>query len=541
MRLLNLETLQLESYTDASVAPPYAILSHTWGSEEVTLQMLEWPREKLEKLAGWAKIVDFCSAVQRYSYDGSVTNVVLRRKPLRYGWVDTCCIDKTSSAELSEAINSMYQWYSKSDVCLAFLADVAMPKEIDADIGEDFERSRWFTRGWTLQELLAPSVVVFYDGLWTRIGTREQLALRIAARTKIDVDVLLLGTCRSASVAQRMSWASGRETTRREDIAYSLLGLFDVNMPLLYGEGDKAFLRLQEEIMKESNDQSILAWDATSNDQRIEVMGGLAGSPSQFHAGANIEAIPDESRTIDATSQGIQIHAPIFLDAQGKHSLLVLSCRFAWDMSSRIGIPIHGVNVGQRCERMHAAPTHIPVQHPHLMSSRDVVLAKRNRYLTLKPSISRCWVSLARLSSDWKAVAASPPDNWHFNPARSVTMIFPPPVAPGLRPQVPSAIAFRHKSLPDMFCLWLLMDGHARTCALAWERIEDGASQDGTSQETAEQSLGHLVRQQDSLSDHRDGCHIQLNPFSQLSAQASAETVGSVSMFSVTIWETRKK
>jgi hypothetical protein len=325
-----------------------------------------------------------------------------------------------------------------------------------------------------------------------------------------------------------MSWASCRETTRREDIAYSLLGLFDVNMPLLYGEGDKAFLRLQEEIMKESNDQSILAWDATNYDQRVEVMGGLARSPAPFHACA----------TIDATSQGIQIHAPILLDKQGKHSLLVLSCRFAWDMSSRIAVPIHGVNVGQRCERMGVAPTHIPLQNPQIMSSRDVVLAKRSRYATLKPSISRCWVSLARLSSDWEVIAAAPPGNWHINPARSVTMILPPPIVPGPRPPVHSTITLWH-NLHDIFCLWLLMDGQARTCGLAWERNENRSSE-----VTAEQLGAHLRRMQgrlqDSLSD-RDGCHIQLNPSSQLSAQASVETVGSVSMFSVTIWETRKK
>ncbi|KAI1347725.1 HET-domain-containing protein [Xylaria sp. FL0043] len=178
-----------------------------------------------------------------------------RKDGLNYLWVDTNCIDKTSSAELSEAINSMYSWYYSSSICYAYLSDVQI-----TDLNS-FRQSRWFRRGWTLQELLAPRTVRFYSSDWTPIGTKNHLASLLANITRVDEKYLLYAEdIRSASVAQRMAAVADRTTTRPEDIAYCLLGLFNVNMPLLYGEGAMAFVRLQEEIMRVSDDHSLFAW-----------------------------------------------------------------------------------------------------------------------------------------------------------------------------------------------------------------------------------------------------------------------------------------
>ncbi|KAI1785938.1 HET-domain-containing protein [Ganoderma leucocontextum] len=185
---------------------------------------------------------------------------VARANGYRYLWIDSCCIDKTSSSELSEAINSMYQWYACADVCYAFLADV--PAEEDRRRKDSkFRLSRWFTRGWTLQELIAPANVVFLCGDWTFIGSKHSLASLLAEITNISYNALLrVEPLKEFSVAERLSWAARRQTTRVEDRAYSVLGIFAINMPTLYGEGEGAFRRLQEEIMRRIPDESLFAW-----------------------------------------------------------------------------------------------------------------------------------------------------------------------------------------------------------------------------------------------------------------------------------------
>ncbi|KAK4503851.1 hypothetical protein PRZ48_004766 [Zasmidium cellare] len=218
--------------------PPYAILSHTWELEEVAYK--DWPTQKAgTPLKGYKKILGFRD-VARSKYE------------CNYGWVDTCCIDKSSSAELTEAINSMY---AKAEVCIAFLADVQAQSD-------EIPTSRWMTRGWTLQELIAPSRVEFYDFAWVYMGPLSgRLAKEVEVSSGIPVSVLTKDSPPSDwSVAQRMSWASQRQTTRLEDEAYCLLGLFDVSLPLIYGEGERAFVRLQEEIIRSSVDHSIFAW-----------------------------------------------------------------------------------------------------------------------------------------------------------------------------------------------------------------------------------------------------------------------------------------
>ncbi|KAI4195730.1 MAG: hypothetical protein LQ348_002416 [Seirophora lacunosa] len=272
MRLLDTNSLTLHEF-QGDAFPPYAILSHTWAAEEVSYQLLSTPEAK--SLAGYQKIVRCCSLAAAQGW--------------RYVWIDTCCIDKTSSAELSEAINSMWRWYEQSGVCFAYLADCVKevhegsdPSLLNAQTLREFQDSRWFTRGWTLQELLAPAKVVFYDAQWREIGDKDDLQDLIWIATLIGP--LHLRKPRTASVAAKLSWMSRRQTTRPEDIAYSLLGLFDVYMPMIYGEGSNAFLRLQQEIVKSSNDESIFAW---TDDSLLE-SGMLAPSAAAFASSGDV-------------------------------------------------------------------------------------------------------------------------------------------------------------------------------------------------------------------------------------------------------------
>ncbi|KAF4614317.1 hypothetical protein G7Y89_g15419 [Cudoniella acicularis] len=273
MRLLNTTTLKLEEFFSDHV-PKYAILSHRWEKEEVAFQDLL--NGVGVSMAGYAKITGCCA--QAIS-DG-----------WQYAWVDSCCIDKSSSAELSEAINSMFKWYRNAQVCYVYLSDVPTgyatsldPTNPNSTGSSKFLRSKWFTRGWTLQELLAPATVVFYDQEWVRMGTRADLESLLSFITGIQD----FANFETACVAQKMSWASERETTRVEDKAYCLMGLFDVNMPPLYGEGENAFLRLQLEILSKSDDESIFAW--TEEMGHALKTGLLARSPLAFKNCGNIE------------------------------------------------------------------------------------------------------------------------------------------------------------------------------------------------------------------------------------------------------------
>ena len=273
MRLLHTTELKFSSFDDDNTIPPYAILSHTWGNVEVSFHILrKYVARGSSESEGYQKIQSCCALAAREGYD--------------YVWIDTCCIDKTSSAELSEAINSMYHWYKKAQVCYAYLSDVYINDGLRSfEIEDAFRRSRWFTRGWTLQELLAPMRVLFYDKQWRELGSRWSLKYRISLITGIQQDHI--HDMNRASVAQKMSWASKRKTTRIEDIAYSLMGIFNVNMPLLYGEGRKAFMRLQHEIVKISDDESIFVW----KDGLLLESGLLAQSPEAFAYSGNVVPI----------------------------------------------------------------------------------------------------------------------------------------------------------------------------------------------------------------------------------------------------------
>lgn len=258
IRLIDVDTRQLATASILRAAEEdarrlkkvieYGILSHRWldDTEEVDFEDIK-SLEVAEKKQGFKKIAGCCKLAKR---DG-----------LKFIWIDTCCIDKKSSAELQESINSMYKWYAQAKACYAYLKDTKPGDDMRAEPVDE-----WFTRGWTLQELIAPGNVEFYDMNWNFLGTRSFLKDIICKITGIDAKLLertsqIQEHLLSYSVAERMSWASGRETKEVEDQAYSLFGIFNVNMPMLYGEGNNAFLRLQEEIIKSSDDHSIFAWN----------------------------------------------------------------------------------------------------------------------------------------------------------------------------------------------------------------------------------------------------------------------------------------
>jgi hypothetical protein len=238
-------------------------------------------------------------------------------------WADTICIDKSSSAELSEAINSMFQWYKNSSICYAFLADVedCATKDL-ADLDSEFCRSEWWQRGWCLQELVAPLDVVFLTKHWQVIGEKKALAHTITAISGIGTDVLTHARILDqVSIARRMSWASERLTTRTEDLAYCLMGIFDVNMPLLYGEGPKAFIRLQEEILRNSDDESIFAWvDESAPDD--EPRGLLATSPALFKKSREITYYQDfeDREPYVMSNRGLSISLRLSPFGDGKFS-----------------------------------------------------------------------------------------------------------------------------------------------------------------------------------------------------------------------------
>lgn len=270
-----------------------------------------------------------------------------RNKGLSYLWVDTCCIDKTSSSELTEAINSMYRWYKEAEICFAFLADIEIHKHA-------ISTSVWFERGWTLQELIAPKHVAFHDRNWVFLGTKDNLAVSLSQITGIDIDVLV-GRSRpsSCSVAQRMSWASKRKTERIEDRAYSLLGIFDVSMPMLYGEGERSFTRLQEEIIRHSDDHSIFAWDRGHQGYFGGHSGLLATSPSQFVMCQNVvrasHGLPSTGG-FSITNVGLSISL-ITLPWSMETYLSILHCSIKHHPQDRLGIFLERLSSSQDAQQ----------------------------------------------------------------------------------------------------------------------------------------------------------------------------------------------
>ncbi|KAH8895440.1 HET-domain-containing protein [Thozetella sp. PMI_491] len=334
MRLLNVETFDTEEFFGKPI-PPYTILSHTWGEDkdeisfsDVKAGRIKDPRARPEKLVGC------CEQTKK---DG-----------LRYTWIDTCCIDKASAVELGEAINSMFKWYAKASLCYAYLSDVP-PDDRVQDSGSAFISSRWFTRGWTLQELLAPGELHFYSSAWSYLGTRSELSTTVQTITGIARPFLLgIASLHEASVAQRMSWAARRVTKRKEDIAYCLLGIFGVMMPMIYGEGDQSFIRLQEEIIKHAEDDSILAWGwncgntpraRSENDPATKPATSiLATSPTDFAGCAHIVSRPHSYISLDISGGRLRLQIPLVNQFGITRGLL--NCGPDNDTNKFVGIPL---------------------------------------------------------------------------------------------------------------------------------------------------------------------------------------------------------
>ena len=281
---------------------PYIILSHMWMGDEVEYENMEnfgkiRASPFYDQSESAAKIVGACQKVLAYD-----------KGKVKHLWMDTVCINKQDAAELSASINSMYRWYKGAEACFAYLRDFPTEKV------QVFTQSRWFDRGWTLQELVAPKKVIFYDKHWKEIGSKSALYKQLEKRTKINSSTLLEpAAVNHASISERMSWYVGREVRVPEDTAYCLLGLFGVNMPLLYGEGqERAFQRLQEEIMRYSDDHSLFAWKSTNG--QAKATGLLAASPEWFHATGQYSHRQDlgNQNPYQMTNKGISISLRLF-------------------------------------------------------------------------------------------------------------------------------------------------------------------------------------------------------------------------------------
>ncbi len=315
MWLLSTARAELKRFpSPEAVKEGYATLSHTWKPEDE-----DGPEE--QSFQDVQKIMKRCARKGRNPRDFVSEKIrrcceVAESHGYKWVWIDTCCIDKTSSAELSEAINSMFRYYALAAICYGYLRDVDDAFFSLEDLEHDrhsfipydherynqFQHSDWFKRGWTLQELIAPRFFIFLSSSWEIIGTKADLAELLEVCFIIPAGVLRLQVSHTEfSIAQRMSWFQRRMTTRPEDEAYCLLGLFEIHMPPLYGEGRNAFRRLQEEIMKQSVDTTLFAWRGLFTDAPKECL--FAASPAEFEMYLqedNIIYTPPR-RTADAT------------------------------------------------------------------------------------------------------------------------------------------------------------------------------------------------------------------------------------------------
>jgi hypothetical protein len=320
MRVLNTTTFELHSREQEFFkSEGYAILSHRWVGAEVTFDTLP---EHLPELK---------STEARYLASPQLSKIrgaceTARQLGFTWIWIDNCCINKASQTELAESINSMFKWYRDSQMCITYLSDVkfdAASERRDGNSPEIFQKintvqpSEWFFRGWTLQELLAPKKMNFYDTNWTYMGTKDSLAPEIERITGISSAYLTNAMpFRDACIATKLSWMAGRKTTREEDIAYSMLGIFSVFLDPLYGEGVNAFMRLQQLLQSTINDESLYAWSmphpshakSYSIERRSETTWGpgewglLAPTPDWFRGCGHvtIDGGPRIKRTVNA-------------------------------------------------------------------------------------------------------------------------------------------------------------------------------------------------------------------------------------------------
>ncbi|KAK4569973.1 hypothetical protein LTR86_002943 [Recurvomyces mirabilis] len=305
IRLLHTRDLTFKDCRGTRI-PRYAILSHRWRDPEISYQdFMERQSNRGHRQVGFHqghdKVKKFCEMASERGFD--------------YVWIDTCCIDKKSSAELTEALNSMWEWYRRSDECYAFLWDLpnlqrTRGQPSTPEIDKALRASDWFTRAWTLQELLAPKKLYIVTREWQILGSRDGGLTPILSKITGIAPQYMTGhtDVHSASIATRMSWASRRTATEIEDTAYCLMGIFDVNMPLLYGEREKAFMRLQREIILKSDDESIFAWRDTGR-----TSGMLARWPTAFADSSHVVVLsvsPALRLHYHLSNKGLELQVP---------------------------------------------------------------------------------------------------------------------------------------------------------------------------------------------------------------------------------------
>ncbi|KAL1891957.1 hypothetical protein Sste5346_007301 [Sporothrix stenoceras] len=458
MKLLDCLTKQIVEFVQD--VPKYAILSHTWEDGELTFALITQAKDALRKgkscdvtkRQGWPKIHWACEQALKDN--------------IYYLWVDTVCIDKTSSAELSEAINSMYAYYRKAAVCYVYMYDVCNGTSLLSTPGHGacstnrvvpFEKSRWFLRGWTLQELIAPQNMSFFDHHWNEITTKKKSLPLLAKITGIDELILDGGNLRLVSIARIMSWAARRTTTREEDMAYSLLGLFGISMPMLYGEGSEAFLRLQKVLIETYNDQTIFAWEFPPANT-LEWDGVLAPSPRVFLNSANMSphqysyVSPKMSwkvKPTTITSRGVFFNSCVFatrtiLELPSLQGIIMLGCvdmaqRSSMQPSSLITIDVEFTdNTRQSCIRRRNTPLRMRSGRS-LDEVHDVYTKASGSYAVWDLSTDKhCIVQICTLPK--------------WPPKHSYTRIFPTAAAhdqpPGLQVVVPDCafIVYRQNS-----------------------------------------------------------------------------------------------
>lgn len=369
MRLFNIVQRRVEVVDEQLFAPddddqpselPYVVISHRWVNQtgprpkkEITFEdiknidideLLEDPQP--EQYDSAAKFQGALKQVLDFSSRRMTTDALQKRaQPIDHFWIDTCCIDQGNLAELSMSINSMYRWYKRAVICFAYLYDY------EVSSSQSIIESGWFKRGWTLQELVAPKEMEFFDKNWIPVGTKETLQAEISSRTRIDRSILQMSQkLHHPSVAHRMSWYHDRETKLPEDAAYCLMGLFDVHMPTMYGEGLRSsFRRLQEEIVKYADDHTIFAWKQPENvsvsirqsNRVVHESGPFATSPACFSDTGIYTSSSNRhnSKPFHLTNKGLQIQlylqrvsgdlwvAALDIKADSKHDLgIYLRC-----------------------------------------------------------------------------------------------------------------------------------------------------------------------------------------------------------------------
>jgi hypothetical protein len=320
----------------------------------------------------------------------------------------------------------MYRWYKDSAVCIVYLNDVQSPdstiinSQTTADPASNiFTECRWVARGWTLQELVAPTSVRFYYKDWSLMGDKNEFLGELSDATGIPIFILENGDISEVSLAERMSWASYRQTTRVEDIAYCLLGIFNIQMPLLYGEGEKAFIRLQEEILKTTDDNSLFAWRALPQAMKSTYRGLLARSPIEFRDCGSVERDNVTSIfPINSTSLGIRIQLEFLPDPKDKSRFLAM-IRCNNSMNQRLAIYLKCLDTVNQYARVDAS-TLVPIDNWPTGQLRTIYIRQKLSIPTdfYTPEI-RCF-RIQRCITDRsippvRITSAFPPEHWSLN------------------------------------------------------------------------------------------------------------------------------